>query len=917
MKRFGIILGIVMSLLVINFTHATVIPVPLGTGADIQNAINTASAGDTIQLETGTYNLSSYIYFNGIDLFIIGNGSSYTILDGGNSTYMFYVDFFETISIESMSLVNGEGLASDPWGVKTTTDGGGIYAYAPTLLTLKDVVFSNCNSTENGGGLYVTSGNATLDRVYFNTNTSNGDGGGFCFMNDVGGIGIACNITKTSFNSNLSGGSGAALFYDASYNGSVNLNIINSTIGNHSTGNSSVYLTGTGSTSTISIRNNTIANNGTGGIFIDYTMFNMSFYNNLIIDNTLYDIASSAFVSIGGDRNMFETITGGASFGNSDNYYESYPNAIVESSFANNNGGIVPTLNFTDYGIKVAAGRAKNYIPPQDQNGTTRRSRSDLGAIETDVIINVWTGVTSSAWNNAANWTGANYPSGSDEYAIIDNCITSNYPISTSTIFVPGLKIIVGNYGAFKNAAGLRGVNIFLMSNSTGTGQFINTGTIIQSTFEIEQYLFGNQWNFLGIPVGSKDVSTIIPGRSLGTATWNGSAYTYSGGDYWVFYHDQEERANYGHSDLVWKPINSGNLTGGTGYIVWCDAPQKAIFTGAIVSNNFSHNLFYTESGSLDDRGWNLVSNPYLAPFSWVGADVSYVDQASYYYSNAFQNYFVIPSDPIDSETEKIPQVQAFFTKSNNTGGTLVMSSSLLSIDEDVTFKSASLIDKHYLKATIFRESEKYFDETYIRHKDGAHIMYEGQYDAYKLKNFSNVSPQIYTGDGDTDFSINSFSYYDFPNQSLPLTVKVPEVDTFNLAFAIDESMGDFEYVLEDMQTGTFYDLTDGDTIKIYFDELVEKSRLIVHVTTHATAIGQDKNDELLIYNSGDKLYLKASETYANGMMTMYDLTGKVLLNEAVNGRNNTYELSDIESQFVIVNYTSNGKRFTKRLVLR
>ncbi|MFB6320421.1 hypothetical protein [Saccharicrinis sp. FJH54] len=917
MRHLGIILGMVVAMLMGNTAKATVINVALGTDVDIQNAINGATSGDTIQLASGTYNFSSYVYFFGLDLSVIGNGSSNTILDCNNATYAFYIDFFEAVSIESLSIVDGEGLASDPWGFKTTTDGGGIYAFAPSFLTLKDVVFLNCNSSANGGGLYATSGNITLDRVYFDSNSAAGNGGGFCFMNDAIGTGIACSVTKTSFDSNSSGGYGAALFYDAYYGGSVNLNIINSTIGNQSTGNSAVYLTGTGSTSTISLRNNTIAYNSSGGINIDYTMFNMSFYNNLIIDNSSFDITSSAAVSIGGDRNMFENLTGGVSFGNSDNYYEAYPNAIVESTFAYNNGGIVPTLNLTDYGIKVAAGRAKNYVPTQDQNGIIRRSRSELGAIETNVSINVWTGASGTAWNNAANWTGVNAPAATDVYAIIDNCIGSNYPISTSTIFVPGLKIIVGNYGAFKNTAGMRGVSIFLMSNSTGTGQFINTGTIIMSSFEIEQYLFGNQWNFLGIPVGSIDVSTIIPGATLGTATWSGSAYTYSGGDYWVFYHDQAERAANGHSDLVWKPVNSGSLIGGTGYIVWCDVPQKAIFTGAIVSNNFTHNLAYSTVGDLSDRGWNLISNPYLAPFSWVGTDVTYVDQASYFYSNAFQNYFVIPSDPIDGTTEKIPQVQGFFAKANTTGGSLEMLSSLVSIDKDVTFKTSALSEKHYLRTTIFRDGEKYYDKTYIRHKDDAGLMYEGKYDAYKLKNLSNVSPQIYTEEGNTSLSINSFSYYDYPNQEVPLMISVPEADTYKLAFNIDNSMGDFEYVLEDKQDGSFYNLNDGDTINIELNKLVEKSRLIVHVVGNSTAVGEVQKDEVLIYANNGNLYINTSDRYAVGNVRMYDLAGKILLDESITDNNTIIRVSDLPSQFVIVNYESMDKRFTKRLNLR
>ncbi|MFC0876801.1 hypothetical protein ACE01N_09410 [Saccharicrinis sp. FJH2] len=902
MKRFGIILGLIAGFLLGNAVYATVINVPLG--GNIQTAMDGAGYQDTIQLASGTYNITSALYpFGGMELTIMGNGPGVTILDGGGTNQVFYVDVFEALIIESLSVANGSG-----------TDGGGVYAYVPYYLTLRDVEISNCTATTDGGGLYITSGTVTLQRVYFDSNSAGSNGGGMYHRNDWGGTGILCTISKTSFNSNSCSGNGAALYYDIE-DGSGNLDITNSTFGNHATGTGSLYLTcGSGGTSVL-MKNNTIAHNSTGGLYVNSFGISLTQYNNLIVDNSSYDVNGSVAITIGGDRNLLEVISGGITY-NGDNYYESYPYDIVASTFGYNNGGTVPTMDLTDYGIRVAAGRARNNFPVDDQNGITRRSRTELGAIETASSVNVWTGATSTSWQTASNWTSGSIPSLSNSYIIVDNCSNSNYPVSTALTNLSTVDIVVGNFGAFKNASLFRAKKLYLMSNSTGTGQFLNAGTFF-GTIETEQYLFGGQWNFLGVPVQSIDVATIIPGATLGTSNWTGSAYSYSAGDYWVFYHDEVERATNGHSDYVWKSVNSGNLAGGPGYIVWCDVPQKAVFVGTVVPTNKNFTLSYTTTGADADKGWNLISNPYLAPFSWVGADISYVDQASYYYNNAFQNYFVIPGDPIDGTTEKIPQVQAFFAKANNSGATLLMSSTLLSIDLDVKFKSATLEDKHYLKTTIFRDSEKYYDETYIRHKEDAGLLFEGKYDAYKLKNFSNVSPQIYTVEGNTDMSINSFSYYDYPTQEVPLMVSVPEIDTYKLAFKIDDSMGDFEYVLEDKQDGTFYNLNDGDTINIYMDQLVEKSRLIVHVVGSSTAIGEEQADEVLMYANTGNLYINTSEKYTIGNVRIYDVAGKVLIEKPINGINNVIGVSDIPSQFVIVNYESNNKRFTKRLFLR
>lgn len=883
--------------------RAAVITVPTDQ-ATIADAIAAAGfSGDEIYVLAGDYTISATLMFDvGKNLTLRGDGPGVTNLIGDGLTQIIYAGFFESLVIEDLTIDNGFGSL-----------GGGISADGLSAVTLTDVVISNCNATD-GGGLYATSSDITMLRTYFVSNAATGNGGGMCYDNSWGAAGTVCNIDKTSFNANSATGNGAAFCYDSGSDaGSFTMS--NSTIGNHVTGSSAIELGGS-SASTVLHKNNTIANNPIGGFHITNTLLGLTQYNNIIVDNTAYDISASAAISIGGDRNLLEVASAVTYIG--DNYYEPFASAVVSTTFAYNNGGTVPTLDLTDFGIRVAAGRARNQFPADglDQNGLVRRDRSDLGAMETTSLVNVWIAETSTDYNLGTNWTDGAKPTASTTYVIIDNCDNTNYPINTVFINIPALKIVIGNFGAFRSNVGIRVSKIYLMSNGSGTGQF-SIGSSFIGSLEVEQYLFGGQWNFLGVPVGSIAASSIIPGAGLATSTPAGSSYTYNDdGEYWIFEHNEVERATNGATDLEWEPVNGGNLTGGPGYIVYSDVPQKAVFTGGSVGPNINHSLSFS-SGLPEDQGWNLISNPYLSPFTWVGADITNIDQAAYYFNNAFQNYFVIPGIPIDGSTEKVPQVQAFFVKSNLNAASFTMPSSNLGIDLSVKFKASSMDTKHYLKATFFRDSEKFYDETYIQHIDDATLSFEGKYDAYKLKSFSDAVPQIYTTSMGTDMTINRLSYYDYPNQEIPLTLKVPTLDAFKIAFAVDESMGDFAYKLEDKSVGMFYDLSDMDTLQINMTQLVENDRFVVHIYSLATPIDVDKVERVLMYSSEGKVYLKTPVELSQGTMRMYDMTGRLVKQEAVGSTRSIIDASSFKDQFVVVTYECNKETFKQKMNIR
>ncbi len=122
--------------------------------AALQDAINAADSGDTIQINTTTLTPAETIWVNTTQLTIQGNGTANTIIDGGTNSLTKVLNVTaENVTIKDLA-VNGS--TQDGIYFETAT---GTYAGTPNNCTVTDVYIHN-NSQH---GVYVAAGqNCTL-----------------------------------------------------------------------------------------------------------------------------------------------------------------------------------------------------------------------------------------------------------------------------------------------------------------------------------------------------------------------------------------------------------------------------------------------------------------------------------------------------------------------------------------------------------------------------------------------------------------------------------------------------------------------------------------------------------------------------------------------------------------------------------
>ena len=271
------------------------------TVQEFQNALTEAQSNgedDIINVAAGTYNITSTLTYStnngdsGHTLAIQGAGADKTVLDGGGSVRILYIntdadrnggDAGGDVTIKGMAFRNGSG-----------SNGSGVYVNGDAInIAIEKCSFSG-NLAYGGGGVYAYSHSGTLI-ITNNTFSGNsatglfGTGGGVSAFSDLGTLIITNNtFSGNSAISNSNGclGGGVYAFSDLGTliitNNTFSENLANSGGGVHVVS----YFGGT-----ITITNNTFSGNsanwgGGVGALLYYDPATLNIYNNIFFDNT-------------------------------------------------------------------------------------------------------------------------------------------------------------------------------------------------------------------------------------------------------------------------------------------------------------------------------------------------------------------------------------------------------------------------------------------------------------------------------------------------------------------------------------------------------------------------------------------------------------------------------------------------------
>ncbi len=233
MKRIFLLSFSVFCLVIAtSLVFAATINVPADYST-IGEAVNAASAGDTIQVAAGTYAENITIDgLNGKDnLTIQGAGADSTIIDGGsNGSAIVATNSLTGLTISAVTITNGGATIGGGVNINTgstvtisncivdgntaETDGGGISVETSSTATISGSIIRNNTVTDGaGGGIYVNNSTLTISDSIIVDNTVTSQGGGICVTDGSAATMGGCNIRS---NTSTAGNGGGMVVSDGS-----------------------------------------------------------------------------------------------------------------------------------------------------------------------------------------------------------------------------------------------------------------------------------------------------------------------------------------------------------------------------------------------------------------------------------------------------------------------------------------------------------------------------------------------------------------------------------------------------------------------------------------------------------------------------------------------------------------------------
>ncbi|MBU2554762.1 MAG: T9SS type A sorting domain-containing protein [Bacteroidetes bacterium] len=473
---------------------------------------------------------------------------------------------------------------------------------------------------------------------------------------------------------------------------------------------------------------------------------------------------------------------------------------------------------------------------------------------------NTWVGNAGSDWNTGSNWSAGSVP------LISEDIIIPN--VATKPIINSGIGASCNNLT----------INVGASLTINSGGSLITNGSITNNgTISVSRTLSEGAWHLVSMPVTS------------GTASLFEGDYL----QYWT------------ESTGVWTDITETtyNLTPGQGYSLWGVAKGDHTYTFAGTPNrgNVSRAITHTEVAGTGFDGANLLGNPYPSSIDWSGLDDTY-GAVNYWNGTAYVSW----NDGSGSGSQYIPPMQGFFIVTGTAGTFSVGNANRTHTGATNYYKSLTDLSAGLV---LFADNGSYRDDLWLLQRENRHAGFDLESDAYKFMSSTPGISQLWSVCPDGNLSIDARPYQEiiqlgFANdQSGIYTIGVSEIADIATA------------ILEDTKANLFHDLTKG-AYEFAWQSTDNESRFILHLGVTGL-VELNGLENLLMYASGQILYLKPLEGSAEGTLWVYDLAGRILLQKDVNLSGLTAVQTPLARGVYVVSFSSKGSSVVKKVIIQ
>ncbi len=510
----------------------------------------------------------------------------------------------------------------------------------------------------------------------------------------------------------------------------------------------------------------------------------------------------------------------------------------------------------------------------------------------------MWTGATSTDWSVGSNWSKGIVPTVSDS-AIITAYPTNQPHITTGVLSPTEIDNINVRAGAELTVDAGKALTVFeqlyndgtmrVKANASSIGSLITEGSISGSgTFEMEQYLQGagggtpsGLFFYVGSPVADAQVSTFD--IASGNKVWSADETTTS-----------------------YPQMNNGSTTLDpmTGYVVRMGSDGVVTYSGSSYNTGTFTDNTITRTGTTDNnRGYNLMSNPYPSTLSWDLANRTNLSPTMWYRTHQgttmlYDTYNATNNIGTNNNgngniTGEIPPTQAFWVRVPTDG----LTGELSFTDAMRSHAGWSSIYKQSAAEGLVRMSISngtLSDETIIHFNSDAQNTFD-DHDSQKFWAAASV-PQLYTTSGADTLVINGLESV-ATNPMVDLGVKLPSQGDYTLT-ATEIDMVD-DVWLEDRSLNVFQNLHQDATYDFTEEAGNIPTRFALHFGMSITDIDNTDEFRSQVFSTGSEVNIILSEAI-NGTATIYDLAGKLIATEIIHSDRTTFPVNSATGIYIV-----------------
>ena len=513
--------------------------------------------------------------------------------------------------------------------------------------------------------------------------------------------------------------------------------------------------------------------------------------------------------------------------------------------------------------------------------------------------ISRWTGITSTDWAIAGNWT-LGVPLAAQDALIPD---VVNQPVISTVASVNNLIIDAG--ASFDIAPTGQLTVTGALTNHAGDGGFVlrSGASMIHNTAGVaatmERFFSGfERWRLVASPVANQSIS--------GPWTPLSPSHGYD------FYDWREQTSTWRNQKVAGNLIT--HFVPGRGYLVSFQAANLTqSFAGVLNIGDVTVPVTKLNTGAF--RGANLLGNPYPSSIDWhLAVHTLFVDHFAYIYDpfagGGGGDY--VPLSGANPGALIAPN-QGFFVLKRDPGTANFTFTNDMRRHGGV-FRSAPADPV----ISITLQQGEFYDRAQIVQLQDATTARERS-DALKFFSFNPMMPQVFSMSSDAvQLDVNSTAPIS-EAASFNIGVLTPVTGTYTLQVeGLQEILAGRPAFLLDRVTGVSHNLREQSRISFHAVQSSTAVERFVLNFVQPTGVGNFPEDATVVYFANGMLHMQFAAEERNRQLQVIDLSGRVVLSKSLHGMGNVVSVPlQIDNGVYIVRITGETSAVNRRILVR